>query len=384
MEEKVFFHGILSVGVANLLFIKTHKNKNMKVAFDISPLKKGHRIRGVGNYTRNLVFWLEKLTRRSDKILIDFVDFSKKNVKLSSYDLIHYPYTDLFFVSLPLFKPAKVVTTIHDVTPLLFPRYYPLGLKGRLRFLIQRFLISKVNAVITDSFASKRDIVKYLGYPKNQIFPIYLGVESHFRKIKNREFLDKIRQKYKLPSKFVLYVGDVNYNKNLIRLADACKNINMNLVIVGKQAVMEEFDRKHPENQMWVNFLEKYDKDPQILRIGFLPAVDLVAVYNLASVYCQPSLYEGFGLPILEAMACGCPVVASKIPAFLEIAKSAVLFMNPLDREDISRKLLLALEDLSVRKRLIVGGFLNVKRFSWGKCAREILSLYTYVYNKET
>lgn len=349
---------------------------SMKVAFDISPLEKGHKIRGVGNYTRNLASELKNLDRKKREFSIEFINFHDKKNELSSYEVIHYPYIDLFFISLPLLKPTKIVATIHDVTPLLFPKNYPLGLKGGIKFQIQKFLIKRIDSVITDSHASKKDIAKYLNYPKENIFPIYLGIEKHFKKTENKRLLSKIRRKYKLPSKFVLYVGDVNYNKNLVRLAEACKKLDVSLVIVGKQATVENFDRNHTENQMWVNFLKKFADDRKILRLGFVPNSELVALYNLASVYCQPSLYEGFGIPVLEAMACACPVVASNTSALLEIAGAAALFANPMDKNDISQKLSVTLTDHSLRKKLISSGFVNIKRFSWEKCAKKTLGAY--------
>ena len=257
----------------------------MRIAFDMSPLESGHKIRGIGFYTRNLALELEKILKKTN--------WSFKKVSLntgkkqSAYDLIHYPYFDLFFLSLPLFKPTKLVVTIHDVIPLLYPKYYPPGVKGRIRFQIQKFLLKRIDAVITDTKASKKNIVKYLGYPKEKIYPIYLGTDSKFKKIPNPKRYSLLRKKYNLPNKFVLYVGDVNYNKNLIKLAGACKLIDSTLVIVGKQAVVEEFDKKHPEMKMWTEFLHKYKSDPDIKRLGFVKDEELVGLYNCASVYCQ-------------------------------------------------------------------------------------------------
>ncbi|MFH1602273.1 MAG: glycosyltransferase family 1 protein [Candidatus Shapirobacteria bacterium] len=352
----------------------------MRIAFDISPLESGHKIRGIGFYTRNLAHELKKLIKKTDWSFNE-VNSHIGSKRSSLYDLIHYPYFDLFFLSLPLFKSTKLVVTIHDVIPLLYPKYYPPGAKGRIRFQIQKFLLKRIDAVVTDTKASKKDIVKYLGYPKEKIYPIYLGTDKKFQKIPNLKRYNQLRRKYNLPSKFVLYVGDVNYNKNLVRLARACKTIDTTLAIVGKQAVIEEFDKKHPEMKMWTEFLHKYKSDPDIKRLGFVKDEELVGLYNCASIYCQPSLHEGFGLPVLEAMSCGCPVVCAKTPALEEIAGDAALYANPYSSRNIASKLSLVLEESKTKNTLIAKGYSNIKRFSWEKCARETLDVYRKVLN---
>lgn len=352
----------------------------MRIAFDISPLESGHRIRGIGFYTRNLALELKKLIKNQSWSFNE-INFKTINNQPNIYDLIHYPYFDLFFISLPLFKAAKLVVTIHDITPLLYPKYYPPGLKGKIKLQIQKFLLRKIDAVITDTKTSKADIVKYLGYPETKIYPIYLGTDKRFPKISNSKRYDQLRMKYNLPKKFVLYVGDVNPNKNLVRLADACKLIGTTLVIVGKQASVKDFDKEHPEMKMWTEFLNKYESDPDIKRLGYVNDEELVELYNCASVYCQPSLYEGFGLPVLEAMSCGCPVVCAKTPALEEIAGEAALFANPYSSKDIASKLSNVLEEPKIKNNLVTKGYKNIQRFSWEKCAQETLDVYRKVLN---
>ncbi|MFH1601913.1 MAG: glycosyltransferase family 1 protein [Candidatus Shapirobacteria bacterium] len=352
----------------------------MRIAFDISPLESGHKIRGIGLYTRNLVYELKKLIKKTGWSFNE-VNLNTGTKELNAYDLIHYPYFDLFFISLPMFKPTKLVLTIHDIIPLLYPKHYPPGIKGKIKFQIQKSLLKKVDAVITDTKASKEDIVKYLDYPEDKIYPVYLGTDKKFKKIPTPKRYNQLRRKYNLPNKFVLYVGDVNYNKNLVRLAKACKAIDTALVIVGKQAVVEEFDKQHPEMKTWTEFLSKYKSHPDIKRLGYIKDEELVGLYNCASVYCQPSLYEGFGLPVLESMSCGCPVVCAKTPALEEIAGNAALYANPYSSRDIASKLSNILEDPKIKNILINKGYKNLKRFSWEKCARETLDVYRKVLN---
>jgi len=345
----------------------------MKVAIDSGPLTSGHSIRGVGFYTRHL----SEALKKEKSVEVDVVDFAKAD--LSHYDVIHYPAFHPYFLTLPFNKPAKTVVTIHDLIPLIYPKQYPSGLRGKLKFLIQKLLVSRVDAVITVSETSKKDIVRLLGVPSGRVHVTYEAAGDIFRPIKDEETLAKIKNKYDLPPKFVLYVGDVNYNKNVGGLAEACKLIGVPLVIVGKQAKTEDFDRNHPENRAFVNLLEKYGNDPEIIRVGFVPDEDLVAIFNLGAVYCQPSFYEGFGLPVLQAMACGTPVVCAKTQALVEIAKGASLFADPKNPKEISEKIQQALIDNELRSQLVETGRILARNYSWEKTAKKTIDVYRKV-----
>ena len=345
----------------------------MKVAIDSGPLTSGDSIRGGGFYTRQLTDALKK----DSSLEVEVLDLAKAG--LSRFDIVHYTSFNPYFLTLPLRKAAKTVVTIHDVIPLIYPKHYPAGLRGTIKLFIQKFLVSRVNAVITPSETSKKDIVRLLGIQSNKVDVVYEAPGDIYQPIKDRNILGKISKKYNLPSKFVLYVGDVNYNKNVVGLADACKLARTPLVIVGKQARAEDFDPSHPENKPLNMLLEKYGNSPQILRVGFVPDEDLVAIYNLASVYCQPSFYEGFGLPVVEAMACGTPVICAKTQALVEIAKGACLFADPKDPKDISEKIQKVLTDNELKSQLVETGTALVKNYSWEKTAKATIDVYRKV-----
>jgi len=326
----------------------------MKIAF--SGMISGDAVRGIGVHTKELIDNLQKLPE------IEIV--------LSGYDVIHYTKFNPFFLSLPLIKPnAKVVLTIHDLIPLIYPKQYPPGIKGKLIFFLQKILVNQVDAIITISETSKKDICRFLAVQPDKVHVIYLAPRKIFRPITTHNI-------FNLPDKFVLYVGDVNYNKNISTLAEAAKIAQIPLVIVGKQAAEENFDRNHIENQSFIQFLDKYSKDKDIIRLGFVEDEDLVKIYNLATVYCQPSFYEGFGLPILEAMACGTPVVAAKNNCHIEIGGDAVLLADPKSAEDLAEKFNMVMKDEKLRHDLITKGFARVKDFSWEKTARETFQVY--------
>jgi len=357
----------------------------IKIAIDKGPLTSGHKVRGVGVYTREIIKALKKITKGKKNMKITPLDFSTQSSKLKAqnFDLIHYTYFHPYFLTMPLKtsltegRPTKTVVTIHDLILLIYPKQYPPGFKGRLRYLIQKRLVKGVDGVIAPSETSKKDIVRFLGVPAEKIQVVYEAPKEIFRQINSDStMLHSIRLKYKLPEKFVLYVGDVNYNKNILGLAEGCKIAKIPLVILGKQAADETVDLSHPENRDFSKFLKKFSKDRNVLRLGYVADHDLVYLYNLAAVYCQPSFYEGFGLPVLEAMACGLPVVASKTQALVEIAGNSAIFTDPHDSKDIAKKINEAMRQSDLLK---LRGARKVKEFSWERAAKETLEYYREV-----
>jgi len=343
----------------------------MKVAIDITPLRTGHRFRGIGFYTKNLTEALKNLKEPNFSVTL----IEKGKIPFDC-DLIHYPYFDFFFLTLPLRKIKPIIVTIHDCTPLVFPEHYPPGVRGRIKYQIQKFSLRGMSRVIADSENSKKDIVRFLGFPEGKIDVVYLAPANKVSKIEDREFLNSLVKKFTLPEVFVLYVGDVNYNKNLPGLIKACCLASLPLVIVGKQAVSKNFDPDNIENQSLVELNQMTEGKKDVLRVGFVEENDLAGFYTLASVYCQPSFYEGFGLSILEAMSCGCPVITSNVSSTPEVAGKAALFVNPNETREISEAIKKVLEDKLLRDNLIELGYKQVKKFSWKKCALETIASY--------
>ncbi len=363
----------------------------MKVAIDSGPLSGGHSWRGIGAHTREMIEALKRLKAKG--VEINSFDFNSRSEQLNKYDVLHLTSFNPYFLAIPFRKPAsKLVLTIHDLILLIYPKHYVAGIKGKIKFLINRYLINKnVDSIITISETSKKDICRFLEIEQSRVSVVYLAPRKIFKQVFNKQQLAEIKRKYNLPDKFVLYVGDVNYNKNILTLIKACKIVNVPLVVCGKQASEIEtrvninelsgpmdyirylFGRPHPEIKHYRELL-KYNED--FVRLGFVPDEDLVAVYNLASVYSQPSFYEGFGLPVLEAMASGCPVVASKTQALVEIAGDAAIFANPSSQEDLAQKIDEVLENKTVRNNMVKKGLSVVKKYSWEKSARETLDVY--------
>ncbi len=342
----------------------------MKVAIDTSPVRTGHVVRGVGIYTKNLLEALREVVKEEED-RIEILEGRREEA-----DIWHLPYFEPYFITLPFFARVPVVVTIHDTTRVIYTDHYPPGIKGRLKFLYQKLALGRVAGVMTDSECSKKDIVRFLDVPGDRVHVVRLAPGRVFGQIKSEKELARVKGKYNLPSKFVLYVGDVDWNKNVLGLVRAVKMTNLPLVIVGKQAVSQDFNRAHIEMKPLVELLEKYGRDPQVIRLGFVPEEDLVGVYNLATLYCQPSFYEGFGLPVLEAMASGCPVVCSKRASLVEIGGDAVEWVNPDDTKQMAEVIRGVAESEEKKKELIKKGLVWVKQFNWIKTARQVIDIY--------
>jgi len=350
----------------------------MKVAIDISPLSENrllsHRVRGTGFYIENLKKSLLKYYPQNK-----YIFFNKEEKVPSDLDLIHYPYFEPFFLTLPIRKKFKTVVTVHDLTPLVFPEHFPSGIKGELKWVLQKYSLQKADAVIADSICSKKDIIRYAKVPEDKIHVVYLAAGEEFKKMEKSSILGSIRKKYNLPDKFVLYVGDVTWNKNLPRLIEAVMKINVPLVMVGKALIEKNFDRNNPWNQDLVKVQELANDDKRIIRLGLVPTEDLVSIYSLATVFVMPSLYEGFGLPILEAMSCGCPVVASKGGSLAEVVGEAGRYIDSYDIDSIAKGISEVFNSASLQKELSQKGIIQSKKFTWKKTADETMSVYKSV-----
>lgn len=337
----------------------------MKIAI-VSPSSHflQHRVRGTGFYIKNLVDSLEKNDHNNTYILCNADEIP------NNADVVHYPFFEPFFITLPFFKKKKTVVTVHDLIPLVFPRSFPKGIKGSLKWEVQKRILRNVNRIITDSISSKKDICRFTSIDDNKIKVIYLSASEKFRKISN------VKTKYKLPEKFVLYVGDITWNKNLPNLVEAVKKVNLPLVLVGKALVNEKFNKNNPWNKDLSKIYDLTKDDKSIIKLGFVSDEDLVKLYNKATVFAMPSFYEGFGLPILEAMSCGCPVVTSKGGSIPEIAGEAALYVDPYDIDDISKKIKEVFFDEKIQSELSKKGLDQAKKFSWEETAKQTIKVY--------
>lgn len=339
----------------------------MKVAIDISPLATGHRVRGIGAYTKRLIEQLQKGNYDLE------LEFFESPALPSKAEIIHYPYFDLFFHTLPIKKITNRIITVHDVIPLVFPSHFPKGIRGNINLVLQKLSLKNSDYVICDSQTAKGDIFKKLSYPLDKIKVIYLAAGENFKITNDKEKLQRVLKKFKIPQKFALYVGDVNWHKNLPNLLYAIKIANVNLVMVGAALKEESLQETINLNLQ----IKKLNLEKKVFKTGYTEEQDLVSLYNLAQVTVLPSFYEGFGLPILESFACGTPVICSKISSLEEIGKNLVFYCNPQNSFDFA-KIIKETFNLSSRKRdLFSQKAANyAQQFSWKKTADETVEVY--------
>jgi len=336
----------------------------MHIAIDTTPLTTGHSGRGVGVYTRKL---LEALHATGGQH--SFSAFSQRSGLPEGADIIHYPYFDPFFRTLPLRSPVPFVVTVHDLIPLLYPQHFPRGIRGELKWRLQKYALQRAVHIITDSDASKRDVVHLTRIPKEKVTTIHLAPALGRDRTTGRSSSP--------PENFFLYVGDLNWNKNVIGLLEAFAQVkkakkDVRLMLVGSAFEDTQLSEAHA-----VSFaIQSLGIDEAVYRAGRLTEEELCAAYAQAIACVQPSFYEGFGLPVLEAFACGCPVVCATGSSLDEIAGPAIR-VNPEDTTSIADGMMQAMS-LSAQRRaeLISQGTDWVQRFSWEETARQTIDVY--------
>lgn len=348
----------------------------IRVGFCTLPLKTGHKNRGIGVYTSNL---LEQFKENPE---IEIVEFETITPPIG-LDVVHYPWFDFFFRTLPFIKKTPTVVTIHDTIPLIFKEGFPVGPKGKINLWIQKISLKKCKSVIVNSEDSKKNVIKYLGVDPNKIIVTYLAQSADFKVLSESQKL-KIKRKFNLPDNFLLFVGDANYSKNLPFLVDSFKNISedfpdLKLALVGEVFLKKLENINHPELKslkLTNQKIKELGLEDKVIRPGWISNEDLIGFYNLATVYIQPSLHEGFGFPLLQAFSCGCPVISSNAGALPEVAGNAALLFDPKDQSQLVSLLKEVLTDRTIRQKLSKLGLERAKNFSWEKTAKETLEVY--------
>lgn len=346
--------------------------KKFKVAIDVSPLNDGNALRGVGYYTRNLVKALQEEIKTNPDFRHYQINLITDSSQLKSdYHLIHYPYFDPFKLTLPSTNKAFIVTC-HDLIPRAFKKHFPVGIKGEIKWLIQKQRLQQATYIICPSHSAKYQILDQISYPVDQIFTTYEAATPNFKKITNQTLLSDIKNKYQLPDKFVLFVGDINWNKNIPTLVKACLQLKYPLVIAGSAATKKVPQHPWTQDILWL----QSQKSPLIHLLGFVPDEDLAPLYNLATLYCQPSFSEGFGLPLIEAMQSGTPVVYSQESCLPEIMDFNGEHFDPYSQKSLVISLKKLWTDSKLRQKYSILGQKRAKFFSWKKTAIQTLSVY--------
>jgi glycosyltransferase involved in cell wall biosynthesis len=299
-----------------------------------------------------------------------------KFIRKNPVDLLHVQYIVPLFLLPP---KTKIITTIHDISFEFFPRFIKKSDLFFLKTLIPKSL-KKAAHIITVSETSKKDIVEKYQIDPQKITVIYNGVDPIFFQRKNPEILEKIRRKFNLPKKFILYLGTFQPRKNLPALIKAFHHLKKNYHFPDLKLVLVGNKKAHNLDPKIEKTIQALDLKKEIYFPGFIKEEYKPAIFQLASLFSFPSLYEGFGLPVLEAMASQTPVIASDKSALPEIIKDSGLIINPADTLEFSQSLFKLLTNSNFRKEKIEKGVQRAKFFTWEKCARETLALYQKIY----
>ncbi len=345
-----------------------------------------HNASGIGTYIKNIIPYLIgnfEVTLIVNKEAIKQYHFYKKVNILESNSNIYsveeqfelfktVPQCDVFWsphYNVPLLpiKAKKRLVTIHDVFHLAFLDTLSLKQKLYAKLLINQ-AVNRSNKILTVSNFSKNEIVKYTKTTK-QIDVIYNAINfDKFKVTKEEKTLYETKEKYNLPESFILFVGNVKPHKNIKNLLLAIKTLDINLVVVGKK------DGFITGDENILEIIEENSLQKRVFFTGYVQDEDIPLLYNLAKLFVFPSFYEGFGIPPIEAQACGCPVVCSNVASLPEVGeKDSVIYCNPYNVSDIKEKIELVLDNDNLREKLIKKGFENIKRFSWEASAKKIV-----------
>jgi glycosyltransferase involved in cell wall biosynthesis len=278
---------------------------------------------------------------------------------------------------LPPVRQAKTILTVHDLTFMRLPHCAQAGLRAYLNNVVPRS-IERANLVLADSQSTKNDLIELLGVSPDKIEVVYAGVERRFRPMKGEVALRRVKKRYGLNFRFILSLGTLEPRKNFTRLVEAyalMRDKELKLVIAGgKGWLYDEIFAK----------VEELSLEDKIVFPGFIADEDLPALYNLAELFVFPSLYEGFGLPPLEAMACGTPVVTSDRPSLPEVVGEAGLMVEATDSEALAEAMEQVLTDEDLRREMREKGLRQAEKFTWEAAAGKLLDVYRRLGSQRT
>ena len=372
----------------------------MRIAIDARKL---HDF-GIGTYIRNLLKYLARLDRETEYLLlcrpqdVKLADGLGPNFRsvvepsrpysvaeqvmlparlvMQNVTLLHEPH-----YVLPPLVPCRAVVTIHDCIHLMFPQYLPSRLAHAYARANLWVAAKRAERIFTVSETSKADILRYCDVPAERIIVVYNAIDDRFAISPETEAIERVRERYQLNGPFALYVGNIKPHKNLERLIDAFDLVRrggferLELLIIGDQI------SKYPRLRRAV---DKHKLHKHVRFLGFVADDTLAALYRLATVFVFPSLYEGFGLPPLEAMASGTPVVTSNRSSLPEVVGDAAVLVDPYSAASIAEGIQRVLSDADLRRTLAARGLARAMEFSWEASVRRIHEVYMDVASQQS
>lgn len=367
----------------------------MKIAFDGKRFFNNSS--GLGNYSRDLVRILatyfpedhyvlfnESQSEKGKDILkipnVSFVETSKgnfsrqfkmgKDAQNSDADIFHGLSGEL-----PLkwtHKPIKKIVTIHDLIFMRFPQYYSF-FDRMIHFWKFKKATVQADLIIAISAQTKLDIIKFLKVPEEKIKVVYQGCHHAFKEDQTEEFLTSIKEKYQLPKRFVLNVGTIEERKNLLNIVKAIDGTEIPLIVIGRKT--KYFNKVQ-------KYLKKNKLESQVQFLKNISMEELAAVYKLADLFVYPSFFEGFGIPVIEALFSKTPVITSNLSCLPEAGGEDSVYIDPHNVEDIKAKILFLWNNESERKRRAEKSFEFVQKFNDEEISKNLQSVYQEVMIK--
>jgi len=371
----------------------------MKIGID-GRAAKWYRGTGIGTYTYQLINCLNKIDSINKYLLFMpencKYDMSlKENFRLNNItegkesnfwdevnipnilkdkniELYHVPQNG---VGLPVDKKCRFVITLHDVIPYKMPE----TVSDRYLKIFSDHLpkiVSQCDGIITVSNYSKKDIIEAFNFPEDKVYVTHLASEDIYRPLDKRIARYIAEKYYSIKGEFILYVGGFSPRKNIVGLIESFSKLlssykkDIKLVIAGKQGKSYE---------IYKNRAEELHISDKVLFPGFISIDHLPYIYNASKLFVYPSFYEGFGLPPIEAMSCGVPVIASNVTSIPEVVGSAGLLINPKDIDNLCNSMFKALSDEELRKNLITSGLSKASNLSWEKTANRTILAYNQI-----
>ena len=364
----------------------------MRIGIDVRKL---HDY-GIGTYVRNLLTHLDRLDHETEYVLLcqpadrgladglgdNFRTVAQPAGPYSISEQIRIPIQltreriDLFHAphyTLPALTPCRSIVTIHDCIHLRFPQYLPSRFAYRYARAMFWSATHRCDCILTVSETSKRDILSFFDVPAEKIIVIPNAIEDRYWTRPPDEAITKVRERYQLHAPFLLYAGNIKPHKNLERLLDAFYRVrqrgfkDVTLLIIGDEITRYVKLRRA---------VHRYQLHRHVRFLGFVPAETLQILYRLASAFVFPSLYEGFGLPPLEAMASGTPVVTSNVSALPEVVGNAAMLVDPEQADSIADGVIRVLSDEPFRADLVRKGLARARQFSWDRSVRRTWDIY--------
>lgn len=273
------------------------------------------------------------------------------------------------FVASPFIK-NKMIMTIHDLNHLRYPQFYTPFHKYYYKYIVKPSA-KKSCKVLTVSEFSKKELTEWLSCDDKKVSVTYNGIDDKFKPIYDKEALKSVSEKYQLPEKFILYIGNTKPHKNVETLLKAMKYINDETTLVLNGKANESLSKIIQENHL----------EEKVKFIGFAEDSDLPKLYSLAKIFVFPSLYEGFGLPPLEAMASGCPTIVSNSSSLPEVVGDAAIMFEPLNYKELAQKLKNLLQDEELRNYYKEKGMEQAKKYQWEATADQTYRLYKLFFS---